>query len=145
VVQQNCRLISDYTVFENMLMPFALAGHDKAEATRLCLDLLADMNISYVRHKYPDHLSGGERHLVALARAIATRPELLIADEPTGTLDDGTSAKVAATLRSCSEAGMGLIISTHSAGLVASFPDATVCSLHDGVMTVPQRMGGPTE
>ena len=135
VVQQNCRLVSDYTVFENMLMPFALAGHGKAEATRQCLDLLADMNISYVRHKYPGQLSGGERHLVARARAIATNPEVLIADEPTGTLDDGTSAGVARTLRSCAERGMGLVISTHSAGLVGAFPDATLCSLHDGVLT----------
>ena len=136
VVQQNCRLVSDYSVFENVLMPYALAGKSKVDATRLCLDLLADMNISYVRHKYPHQLSGGERHLVALARAVATQPEILIADEPTCTLDEKTSASVATTLRSCVERGMGLVISTHSSGLVSAFPDALVCTINDGVLLV---------
>ncbi|MBC8124359.1 MAG: ATP-binding cassette domain-containing protein [Candidatus Kapabacteria bacterium] len=136
VVQQNCRLVSDYSVFENVLMPYALAGQSKVDATRLCLDLLADMNISYVRHKYPHQLSGGERHLVALARAVATQPEILIADEPTGTLDEITSSSVAKTLRSCVERGMGLVISTHSSGLVSAFPDALVCTINDGVLLV---------
>jgi len=138
IVQQNCNLVSDYSVFENVMMPFALSGKSKAESTRLSLELLADMNISYVRHKFPPQLSGGERHLVALARAIATSPEILIADEPTGTLDEKTSACVAATLRSCLEKGMGLVISTHSAGLVSAFPDAILCSIEDGRLSVHQ-------
>lgn len=135
IVQQNCNLVSDYSVFENVMMPFALAGMSKAESTRLSLELLADMNISYVRHKFPHQLSGGERHLVALARAIATSPEILIADEPTGTLDEKTSASVATTLRSCLERGMGLVISTHSSGLVSAFPEAILCSIEDGKLT----------
>lgn len=144
IVQQNCRLVSDYSVFDNVLMPYALAGHSKADATRMCLDLLADMNISYVRHKFPHQLSGGERHLVALARAIATKPELLIADEPTGTLDEATSAHVASTLRSCVTNGMGLIISTHSTNLVSAFPDATICTIAEGVLTI-DTVHSPTE
>ncbi|MCX6140630.1 MAG: ATP-binding cassette domain-containing protein [Candidatus Kapabacteria bacterium] len=136
IVQQSCRLVSDYSVFDNVLMPYALAGLSKADATRSCLDLLADMNISYVRHKFPHQLSGGERHLVALARAIASKPELLIADEPTGTLDEATSAHVASTLHSCVTHGMGLIISTHSANLLSAFPQATVCTITEGVLTV---------
>lgn len=136
IVQQNCKLVSDYSVFDNVLMPYALAGLTKTDATRECLGLLADMNISYVRHKFPHQLSGGERHLVALARAIATKPEILIADEPTGTLDDVTSASVAKTLRSCVESGMALVISTHSSGLVSAFPEATICSINDGVIKI---------
>lgn len=136
IVQQNCKLVSDYSVFDNVLMPYALAGRTKAEAARECLGLLADMNISYVRHKFPHQLSGGERHLVALARAIAIKPEILIADEPTGTLDDVTSASVARTLRTCVENGMALVISTHSSGLVTAFPEATVCTINDGILTV---------
>lgn len=136
IVQQNCQLVSDYTVFENILMPFALAGLSKSDATRRSLELLADVSISYVRHKYPHQLSGGERHLVALARAIASDPEVLIADEPTGTLDEATSSSVASTLRQCCEKGMGLIISTHSAGLVSAFPDALLCTITDGHLNI---------
>ncbi len=135
IVEQECRLVSAYNVFDNVLMPLALSGMKKSEATARCLSLLADMNISYLRNKMPRELSGGERHLVALARSIAMEPEVLIADEPTGTLDDGTSSRLAATLSACLDRGMGLIISTHSASLVASFPTARLCTLNEGVLS----------
>lgn len=141
IVQQNGRLISDYTVFDNILIPFALAGMSKDIATRAGLDLLADMNISYIRHKYPHQLSGGERHLAALARALASKPELLIADEPTGSLDDVTSTHVASILHASVASGMGLIISTHSSWLVAAFPGASICMISDGIFShQPQQV-----
>ncbi len=141
IVQQNCLLVSDYTVFENVLMPYAVRGVSKDEAHRACLDLLADLNISYVRNKYPHQLSGGERHLVALARALSSKPDVLIADEPTGTLDDATSAQVANMLHTRHHAGMTMVISTHSQNFVNAFPTATVCSVIDGTvrMTPPPQ------
>jgi cell division transport system ATP-binding protein len=136
IVQQNCLLVSDYTVFENVLMPYAVRGVSKDEAHRACLDLLADLNISYVRNKYPHQLSGGERHLVALARALSSKPDVLIADEPTGTLDDATSAQVARMLHTHQLAGMTMVISTHSQKFVNAFPSATVCSVVDGTVRI---------
>lgn len=141
IVQQSCLLVSDYTVFDNVLMPYAIRGVSKDEAQRACLDLLADLNISYVRNKYPHQLSGGERHLVALARALSSKPDVLIADEPTGTLDDATSVQVAQMLRSRHHEGMSMVISTHSQNFVRAFPTATICSVTDGVVTVTSPQG----
>lgn len=141
IVQQNCLLVSDYTVFENVLMPYAVRGVSRDEAHRACLDLLADLNISYVRNKFPHQLSGGERHLVALARALSSKPEVLIADEPTGTLDEATSTQVARLLQTRNSEGMTMVISTHSHRFLEAFPGATVCSVLEGLVSVPATSG----
>ncbi|MBU3740902.1 MAG: ATP-binding cassette domain-containing protein [Candidatus Kapabacteria bacterium] len=132
IVQQNCRLVDDYTVYDNMLMPLAVHGLSKADASKRALETLADLDISYVRHKLPRQLSGGERHLVALARAIAVQPGIIIADEPTGTLDEATSMAVAGVLRRQAESGTSLVISTHSASFAAAFPAAQHIHLVEG-------------
>lgn len=134
IVQQDCRLVSDYTVFDNVLMPYALRGIPKTDADRQCLELLADLNISYVKHKLPRQLSGGEQHLVALARALAMQPELIIADEPTGTLDDVTSNDVAIALKQATNRGVGLVVSTHSAAFAEALAGARVLKLSEGTI-----------
>ena len=135
IVQQQCRLVDDYTVYENMLMPLAVHGMAKADASKRALEILADLNISYVRHKLPRQLSGGERHLVALARAMLVNPKLIIADEPTGTLDEGTSMSVASVLHRLAEGGTSLVISTHSASFAAAFPSAQRLHLVEGSLS----------
>ena len=136
IVQQQGRLVDDYTVYENMLMPLAVHGMAKADASRQVLEILADLNISYVRHKLPRQLSGGERHLVALARAMSVNPKLIIADEPTGTLDEGTSMSVASVLHRLAERGTSLVISTHSASFAAAFPSAQRLHLVEGSLSL---------
>lgn len=136
IVQQDCRLVSDYTVFDNVLMPFALRGIAKADANRQCLELLADLNISYVKHKLPRQLSGGEQHLVALARALAMQPELIIADEPTGTLDDVTSNDVAIALKQAINRGVGLVASTHSTAFAEALTGARLLKLAEGTIVL---------
>lgn len=136
IVQQQGRLVDDYTVYENMLMPLAVHGMSKADASRQALEILADLNISYVRHKLPRQLSGGERHLVALARAMSVNPKLIIADEPTGTLDESTSMSVASVLHRLVERGTSLVISTHSASFAAAFPSAQRLHLVEGSLSL---------
>jgi cell division transport system ATP-binding protein len=135
IVQQQGRLVDDYTVYENMLMPLAVHGMAKADASRQALEILADLNISYVRHKLPRQLSGGERHLVALARGMSVNPKLIIADEPTGTLDESTSMSVASVLHRLVERGTSLVISTHSASFAAAFPSAQRLHLVEGSLS----------
>ena len=135
IVQQQGRLVDDYSVYDNMLFPLAIHGHSKVDAQRIALEVLADMNISYVRHKMPQQLSGGERHLVALARAMSVQPALLIADEPTGTLDEATSMAVADVLRRLAEKGTSVVLSTHSASFAAAFPSAVHLHLVEGTLT----------
>lgn len=132
IVQQDCRLMSHMSVFENVLMPLALAGVNKSDATKRALEILADLNVSYVRHKLPSQLSGGERHLVALARALAAGPLVVIADEPTGTLDERTSLEVAHALNSVAATGTNVILSTHSTTLPRAFTGAQHIVIDEG-------------
>lgn len=132
IVQQHCKLISVYTVYQNVMMPLALAGLSKTDANKRCLEQLADLGISYVRNKLPRQLSGGERQLAGIARALVTSPDVIIADEPTGTLDDVTTSAVIEVLRRKTSENTGLILSTHSALLANAFTDATHVRIHEG-------------
>lgn len=132
IVQQDCRLVSDYTSFENVLMPYALRGFSRGESNKLALELFADLGISYIRQKMPRQLSGGERHLVALARALAMNPSVILADEPTGTLDERTASAVAGILHTAISRGVGLIASTHSRSFAVAFPQAKCYVLEEG-------------
>ena len=134
IVQQDCRLVSDYSVFENVLLPFALRGMSRQQAEAECLALMADINISYVRHKFPRELSGGERHLVALARALALQPEVIIADEPTGTLDPTTTSEVATIFQRACERGTGVVVSTHNPAFASALPGARSITLAEGAL-----------
>lgn len=134
IVQQDGRLMSDYTVFENVLATYALSGYSRRHAEEACLSLLADLNISYVRQKYPRELSGGERHLVALARALAVNPEVVIADEPTGTLDPATTLEVARIFQRVVDQGIGVVVSTHNPAFAAAFPTARTITLAEGTL-----------
>ena len=98
------------------------------------MSLLADLNISYVRQKYPRELSGGERHLVALARALAVNPEVVIADEPTGTLDPATTLEVARIFQRVVDQGIGVVVSTHNPAFAAAFPTARTITLAEGAL-----------
>ena len=134
IVQQDGRLMSDYTVFENVLATYALSGYSRRHAEEACLSLLADLNISYVRQKYPRELSGGERHLVALARALAVNPEVVIADEPTATLDPATTLEVARIFQRVVDQGIGVVVSTHNPAFAAAFPTARTITLAEGAL-----------
>jgi putative ABC transport system ATP-binding protein len=116
-VFQFFNLIPTLTARENCLLPQELNGRD--EATRVDA-LLAAVGLAGKGHRFPDALSGGEQQRVALVRALAHRPALVLADEPTGNLDEETAAGVAellfATLR---QEGCAALIVTHSAALAA--------------------------
>jgi putative ABC transport system ATP-binding protein len=114
-VFQFFNLIPTLTVEENLLLPLELAGGYAPAQHRGALELLDEMGLAGRAASYPERLSGGEQQRVAIARALVHRPELLLADEPTGNLDAETGRAVLALLeRLGREHGMTLVMVTHS-------------------------------
>ena len=130
-VFQFFNLIPTLTVLENVQLPAELPGGPRREAGRRARALLEQVGLPERADDFPDRLSGGEQQRVAVARALVQDPKLLLADEPTGNLDDATGEAVLALLeRVTRQAGKTLVLVTHSA-LVAARADR-VLTIEDG-------------
>ena len=118
IVFQSFHLIPNMTALENVAVPLELAG--KRDAFETAARELAAVGLSERLRHYPGQLSGGEQQRVAIARALAPEPKLLIADEPTGNLDQATGKSIADLLFSkARERSMTLVLVTHDPGLAA--------------------------
>ena len=123
-------LIPTLTVLENVRLPAELAGKTPSPQDS-ALDLLEQVGLADRRGVYPDKLSGGEQQRVAIARALAQNPHLVLADEPTGNLDDKTGDTIMALLdRMTRQAGRSLIMVTHSRQIAAQADD--IFEMHGG-------------
>jgi putative ABC transport system ATP-binding protein len=130
-VFQFFNLIPTLTVWENVVLPLELAGVDKGEAQGQAETLLVAVGLLDRRDTFPDRLSGGEQQRVAIARALVHDPLLVLADEPTGNLDEETGRQVMALLdRLTRQAGKNLILVTHS-NEAAAYADR-ILTLRDG-------------
>jgi putative ABC transport system ATP-binding protein len=111
-VFQSFQLLPSLTALENVMLPLELAGRDDADAA--AREILVRVGLGERLHHYPKHLSGGEQQRVALARAFVVRPKLLLADEPTGSLDAESGEAVIALLFELNRAsGTTLVLVTH--------------------------------
>jgi putative ABC transport system ATP-binding protein len=118
IVFQSFHLIPTMTALENVAVPLELAGHRDAFAR--ARDELAAVGLSARTAHYPAQLSGGEQQRVALARALAPRPAILVADEPTGNLDEATGTSIVDLMFALKrERGATLVLVTHDPGLAA--------------------------
>lgn len=118
IVFQSFHLIPNMTALENVAVPLELAGH--ADPFAVAREELAAVGLAERITHYPGELSGGEQQRVAIARALAPDPKILIADEPTGNLDQATGRQVADLLFSkAQERGMTLVLVTHDPSLAA--------------------------
>jgi putative ABC transport system ATP-binding protein len=116
IVFQSFHLIPTMTALENVAVPLELAGH--RDAQQRAAQELASVGLADRVHHYPSQLSGGEQQRVALARALAPDPSILLADEPTGNLDDAIGTQIIELLfAKRAERGMTLVLVTHDAGL----------------------------
>ena len=117
-VYQFHHLQPEFTALENVMLPQLIAGEPKAKARDRAKELLARVGLENRADHQPAKLSGGERQRAALARALANRPGLLLADEPTGSLDPETAERVFALLLSLVRAeGLAALIATHNMDL----------------------------
>jgi putative ABC transport system ATP-binding protein len=124
-------LIPTLTVWENVILPLELAGVDNGEARSQAETLLEAVGLLDRRDTFPDRLSGGEQQRVAIARALVHDPLLVLADEPTGNLDEDTGQQVMALLdRLTRQNGKNLILVTHS-NEAAAYADR-ILTLRDG-------------
>jgi len=120
IVYQFHFLLPEFTALENVMMPAIVAGEWKG-ARKLAADLLNETGLSERADHYPSKLSGGEQQRVALARALINKPKLLLADEPTGNLDEETARKAFSLLLDLKDKhGLTVLIATHNPGLAAA-------------------------
>ena len=132
-VYQAFNLVPTLTVADNIRLVLELNGLERSVAAKRIRDLLGEVGLADRAESYPDVLSGGEQQRVAIARALAQEPPLLLADEPTGNLDERTAETILALLdRLVRQSGGTMIMATHSAS-VSAFADRSL-ELHDGVL-----------
>lgn len=136
-VFQGPSLLTPLSVIENTRLPLLLAGFDKGTADYHALDSLHRFGVDHLRDKLPEEISGGQAQRVAIARAVAIGPRLVLADEPTGQLDQATAGTVLdSLLRALTDIGAAIVVSTHDPLVAARF--STVWSMSSGRLTTSQ-------
>ncbi|WP_299192869.1 ABC transporter ATP-binding protein [uncultured Erythrobacter sp.] len=133
-VYQFHHLLPDFNATENVVMPQMVAGVEKGEAEERAESLLTSLGLGHRLTHRPSQLSGGEQQRVAVARALANQPTLVLADEPTGNLDEATSDNVLGQFLDLVRGeGSAALVATHNERLAARMD--RVVRLHDGVLT----------
>jgi len=130
VIFQDLKLLMDRTVAENVMLPLFFSGVSEEEAKKQATEALLEVDLADSMDKFPLQLSGGERQRVAIARALVFKPEILLADEPTGNLDSKTSDQIVNLLKSINKKGTTIFMATHNEKLI--HPDDRVIVLENG-------------
>jgi putative ABC transport system ATP-binding protein len=137
-VFQNFNLLDDLTVYENIELPLVYMGMKSAQRLETVEKTLEEISMAHRRHHYPYQLSGGQQQRVAVGRAIVTRPELLLADEPTGNLDTAHGNEIMEMLTRLNEQGTTIIMVTHS--LHDAAYSQRIVKLLDGRVAAEKRL-----
>ena len=139
VVFQDFRLIRHLSAFDNVALPLRIAGKSDEEVEGPVREMLAWVGLADRSSARPPTLSGGEQQRVAIARAVINRPELLVADEPTGNVDAEMAARLLHLFTALNRLGTTVVVATHDVGLIGSTPGAQIVRLEGG--TVVDRTG----
>jgi len=133
VVFQDFKLISQRTVFENIAYTLRVLGRPEEDVRKRVYKMLKSVGLFHKQHVFPQSLSGGEQQRIAVARALVNDPPILLADEPTGNLDEDTTEAVMELLTRAHARGTTLLVATHDHGLIGRF-GKRVLHLEHGVL-----------
>jgi putative ABC transport system ATP-binding protein len=132
-VFQTFNLLPRYSALENVALPLVYAGVEKSARMERAREVLDQVGLSDRMDHKPNELSGGQRQRVAVARALVNRPDIILADEPTGNLDSTTSAEIMALFGAIHQAGNTVIVVTHEDDIAAH--TNRIVRLVDGVVS----------
>ena len=141
VVFQDFRLLKDRNVYENVAFAQRVIGRPTRVIRRRVPEVLQEVGLAEKYKSFPDELSGGEQQRVALARALVNRPDILLADEPTGNLDPKTSEEIMKLLEQINERATTVLVVTHNKEIVNQMKKRVV-TMHDGVIISDEKEGG---
>ncbi len=152
VVFQEFRLVSHLSAFDNVALPLRVAGFAESEIAKPVADMLEWVGLADRMSARPATLSGGEQQRVAIARAVIGRPQLLVADEPTGNVDPDMAVKLLRLFEALNRLGTTVVVATHDVHLLKKVPDSLIMRLDKGRLSdptgalkyPPRRSGSPT-
>jgi putative ABC transport system ATP-binding protein len=136
-VFQSFNLLSRTTALENVELPLLYAGVSARERHARAREALEHVGLGERMHHHPNQMSGGQQQRVAVARALVTRPRLIVADEPTGNLDSRTSVEIMALFQELGRSGITLLLVTHESD-IARYASRVVV-MHDGRVQSDER------
>jgi cell division transport system ATP-binding protein len=137
VVFQDFRLIRHLSAFDNVALPLRIAGKSEEEVEGPVREMLAWVGLADRSSARPPTLSGGEQQRVAIARAVINRPELLVADEPTGNVDAEMAKRLLHLFTALNRLGTTVVVATHDVGLIGAAAGAQMIRLEGGTMVDP--------
>lgn len=140
VVSQDLRLLAHLPAFDNAALPLRLAGHRPAEYRADVAELLAWVGLRSRMHAMPATLAGGEQQRLAIARAVVARPDILLADEPTGNVDHEMALRIYRLFVELNRLGVTVLVATHDQDMVARSGKPAL-HLEDGAIALRPPVG----
>ena len=142
-VFQDFSLLDTFSLEDNICLPLVLAGRSRAEMRGRLAPLASELGIAELLKKYPYEVSGGQKQRAAVARALITRPQILLADEPTGALDSRSTDELLRLFAQINRAGQTVVMVTHS--VRAASCAQRVLFLRDGEVSLELKRGADTD
>jgi len=137
VVFQDFRLVPHLTAFDNVALPLRISGMAERDLRKPVTDMLEWVGLDHRADARPATLSGGEQQRVAIARAVIGRPEVLVADEPTGNVDPEMAVKLLRLFEALNRLGTTVVVATHDVHLLRKVPDSRIMRLDKGRLSDP--------